>query len=315
MFECIIKIFGINSDQKIVAQLLTGLTLTIFSVLLIRIVLLMQIEDDLDLFIIKFICLIICFSNLFSYLLIKFKSEEILKLNSKLRCHRNRSSVKTINVYYPSLMAFAVWLILITINILLRLSDQRIEEVFHEFYGQINLSILAKSSDLFLSIVYSNTWKILIQLMYHELNMQYSSIIEAFIDEIRRKANYPDINVIRMTHRTVLEFMEIQTSLKKCEKFIKFFMNIDLMLMALLFFVWNINSISYSDSYYCCLSSVHIIVLISYSLWIRIEASFSRNCEKMLKFHLNRWQHFQTNENCFIELKILERTVHQFIDY
>jgi hypothetical protein len=275
----------------------------------------MQIEDDLDLFIIKFICLIICFSNLFSYLLIKFKSEEILKLNSKLRCHRNRSSVKTINVYYPSLMAFAVWLILITINILLRLSDQRIEEVFHEFYGQINLSILAKSSDLFLSIVYSNTWKILIQLMYHELNMQYSSIIEAFIDEIRRKANYPDINVIRMTHRTVLEFMEIQTSLKKCEKFIKFFMNIDLMLMALLFFVWNINSISYSDSYYCCLSSVHIIVLISYSLWIRIEASFSRNCEKMLKFHLNRWQHFQTNENCFIELKILERTVHQFIDY
>jgi hypothetical protein len=315
MFEYIIKIFGINSDQKIVAQLLTGLTLTIFSVLLIRILLLVQIEDDLVLFITKFMCLIICLSNLFSYLLIKFKSEEILKLNSKIRCHKNRSSVKTINVYYPSLIAFAVWLILTTINILLRLSDQRIEEVFHEFFSQISLSILAKSSDLFLAIVYSNAWKILIQLMYHELNIQYSSIIEAFIDEIRRKANHPDINVVRMTHRTVLEFMEIQTSLNKCEKFIKFFMNTDLMSMTLLFFVWNINYISYSDSYYYCLSSVYIIVLISYSLWIRFEASFSRNCEKMLKFHLDRWQHFQTNENCFIELKILKRTVQQFIDY
>jgi hypothetical protein len=315
MFEYIIKIFGISSDQKIVAQLLTGITLTIFSVLLIRILLLKQIEDDLDLFIIKFMCLILCFSNLFSYLLIKFKSEEILKLNSKIRCHRNRSSIKTINVYYPSLIAFAVWLILTTTNILLRLSDRRIEEAFHEFFSQINLSILVKSLDLFVAIVCSNTWKILIQLMYHELNIQYSSIIEAFIDEIRRKANYPDINVVRMTHRTVLEFMEIQTSLKKCEKFIKFFMNIDLMSTALLFSVFTINSISYSDSYCYCLSSVYIIVLISYSLWIRFEASFSRNCEKMLKFHLDRWQHFQTNENCFIELKVLERTVQQFIDY
>jgi hypothetical protein len=42
----------------------------------------------------------------------------------------------------------------------------------------------------------------------------------------------------------------------------------------------------------------------------------AKNYEKNLDFHLNRWQSREINDNnCYIELKILQRTVRQFIHY
>jgi hypothetical protein len=212
-------------------------------------------------------------------------------------------------------MAITVWLVLTSISILLRLSDQRIKEVFQEFFSEINLTVLAKSSDLFLSIVFSNTWKILIQMIYHQLNSQYSSIIETFIDEIKRKVNYPDINVIRMTHRTVLQFMEMQTILKKYVDSIKYFIIVDLVILSLVFLMWSLNSFFNSDAYCYCLSISYIIIMNAYNIWIRFEIVSTKNNERILGFYLNRWKSTKIDDNCCIELKVLLRTVRQFIEY
>jgi hypothetical protein len=315
MFEYILVIFGISFENKIVSQFITGLTFTIFSFLSLRYIVLLRIDDNFMLFFIKFLCLIMCLSNLFSYVLIKLNSRKILELNALIRSHRHNIVVNNTKIYYSSVIAITVWLILTSISILLRLSDQRIEEVFKEFFSEINLSVLVKSSDLFLAIIYSHIWKILIQLIYHELNIQYSIIIEAFIDEIKRKVNYPDINVIRMTNRTVLKFMKMQTILKKNVDFIKYFIIIDLITIIILFSLWTLNSIMNSDAYCYCLSISYIIILSTYNIWIRFETGLAKNYEKTLDFHLNRWQSRQINDNCFIELKVLQGTVQQFIQY
>jgi hypothetical protein len=272
-------------------------------------------KDDFGLFFTKILCFIMCFSNLLSYIWIKFKSKEILELNTQLEKQRINIFVNKSSFYRSSILAITVWLLLTTISILLRLVDQRIDELFHEFFSQINLSTLAIGSDLVLAIVYSEIWKILIQYIYHDMNIEYSVIIEAFIEEMRRKINYPDINVIRMTHRTVLNFMKIQTSLKKCVKFIKFFIFVDVITLTLLFLMWTLNAILNSDSYCSCLSISYIIVLVSYNLWIRFETSFAGKYEKMINFYLNRWQRFPIDENCCLELKILNRSVQQLIKF
>ncbi len=315
MFEYILMIYGINFQNRILSQFFTGLTLTILSFLLIRYIFLIQIEDNFALLLIKILCFLMTLSNLFSYILIKLNSGKILELSSKIRSHRSHIFVKTMNFNYSSLMAITVWLILTPISILLRLSDQRIEEVFQEFFSQINLTVVAKSSDLFLSIVFSNTWKILIQMIYHQLNSQYSSIIEAFIDEIERKVNYPDINVIRMTHRTVLQLMEMQTILKKYVDSIKYFIIVDLVILNLVFLMWSLNSFLNSDVYCYCLSLSYIIIMNSYNIWIRFEIVSTKNNERILGFHLNRWKSTQIDDNCCIELKVLLRTVRQFVEY
>ncbi len=147
------------------------------------------------------------------------------------------------------------------------------------------------------------------------MNIQYSIIIEVFIEEMRRKINYPDINVIRMTHRTVLNFMSIQTSLKKCVKFIEFFIFVDVITLTLLFLMWALNAILNSDSYCYCLSISYIIVLVSYNLWIRFETSFVKKNEKMINFYLNQWQRFPIDENCCLELKILDISVQQLVKF
>jgi hypothetical protein len=314
MFEYLLMIFGINIQNKILSQFLTGLTLTIFSVLSLRNLLLIQMKDDFGLLFTKILCFIMCFSNLLSYIWIKFKSKEILELNIQFKKQRINIFVKS-SFYCSSILAITVWLLLTTISILLRLVDRRIDELFDEFFNEINLSTLAIGSDLVLAIVYSKIWKILIQYIYHDMNIQYSIIIEAFIEEMRRKINYPDINVIRMTHRTVLNFMSIQTSLKKCVKFIELFIFVDVITLILLFLAWTLNAILNSDSYCFCLCISYIIVLVSYNLWIRFETSFVKKIEKMINFYSNRWQRFPLDENCCLELKILDRSVQQLIKF
>jgi len=57
-----------------------------------------------------------------------------------------------------------------------------------------------------------------------------------------------------------------------------------------------------------------MIVLCSYSVWIKYEVNRIKNCKTLLEQCLNRWQEFVENDMCFIELKVLERTIKQFVN-
>jgi hypothetical protein len=71
-------IFGINIENKILAHFLTGLTLSIFSVLSLRSLLLIQIKDDFGLLFPQNIV----FYNIFLKLIILFMDKTQIKTNS-----------------------------------------------------------------------------------------------------------------------------------------------------------------------------------------------------------------------------------------
>jgi hypothetical protein len=315
MFEYILMIYGMNFSNKPMAHFFTGLNLTIFSVISLRVIILIEPDDNFEDIFIKILCSITCLYLIFSYLLIKIKLKEILDLNARLKCQKILYFDNNSKLFCPSIIAIAVWLLLLTIGIINRLVNEKIESVLHDFFSEINLAIFAKSSDIFLVIVYSNGWKILVLLIYHDLNMKYSNIIEAFSEEMKRKVNYPEINVIRMTHRSVLKFMDLQTSLKKCVRFMKLFIIFDFAIHSLLNLILTLKSVLISDYYGFFLTLSYLIVWVSYHLWIRFEINSTKNNEKMLNFHSNRWQKITINDNCLIELQILERTIQLFIDF
>jgi hypothetical protein len=87
---------------------------------------------------------------------------------------------------------------------------------------------ISSSNKLFLKIIttlYSHFWKLLLHLIYHELNNRYSDIVEDFALEMERKLTFPDINAIEVTHRIIIQFIDFQTSFKESVGFIKPFMS------------------------------------------------------------------------------------------
>jgi len=312
MFEYLLMIFGMNVNKAYVNHLLTGLTVATFPATFVRLLNLRL--ENLGLFLIEFFVITLLFLNSISFLLITQKSKEILKLKKEMRNHTILSYLRKSNAFSPTIVALIVWLILFTISITFQLFINNIDIMIVNSLNEFNLINIAKDLSTPITIFYSESWRVLFRLIYHELNVDYSSLINCFNLELRRKLNNPDINVIRMTHRTVLHFIQFQTRLKKSVNFIYYIIICDTILITLLISVLNIVSDNSNNYITYHLTIIYLIVLCLYSLWIKNEVNIIKNCEKLLEKLLNRWQHLPVNTMCFIELKVLERTVKQFIN-
>jgi hypothetical protein len=311
MFEYLLMIFGINFNHKSIANFFTGFSLTIFTVLMIRISLLLKISDNFEIFSFKTLSLTICFSNLFSYLIIKFKSRDILKLYFKMKDSRNDVFINS-SINYPSITSTVVWLLLTVIFTLLRFTDHRIEENCGSIVFPKKGTFLPISSR-FVFIFYFHSWKLMLQLIYHQLYTRYSKIIKNFNCELKRKLSSPDLIVIQMTNRTVLRFIRYQTLLRKNVDFIKYFIIFDIITMSLFFASWNSSTVSVSDRKCFVLSMSYIVVMLSNNLWIYLDSIQARIAEQDLKLNLKKWQNYLIKENCIIPFKVLQTTVHLFL--
>jgi hypothetical protein len=99
MIEILLKIYGINCENKWFGYFASGLTLSLFSTLII-ISILTEITDNIRSGIIIKLCLLMSISSkLFNYLIIKYKSKEIFELNRKLRKFQNKSHISQLNIF------------------------------------------------------------------------------------------------------------------------------------------------------------------------------------------------------------------------
>ncbi len=218
MFEYFLMFFGINLKNKFLAHFLTGLTFSVFSLLFIRYFIKFTNNDGFNSLFIDLMPMMFFFSELLSFLLIKIKSEKILELNSKMKNYRKLNFVKKHNINKPLIIAIVVWII--STIFLHHVINIKIEKLMITFG-------ISSSNKLFLKIIttlYSHFWKLLLHLIYHELNNRYSDIVEDFALEMERKLTFPDINAIEVTHRIIIQFIDFQTSLKESVGFIKPFM-------------------------------------------------------------------------------------------
>jgi len=213
MFEYLLMIFGINVNKRYINHILIGFNISIFPASILRIF--NHRSEISGLFLIEIPMTIILFFNFISYILINLKSNEILKLKQEMKNYRKLSYKRKSNAFSPTIIALIVWLILYTIAITFQLLNNNIVFMFENSLNEFNFINIAKDLSKPVVIFYLESWRILIRLIYHDLNTLYSYLIDCFNIELRRKLNYPDMNVIGMTHRTILRFIQFQTCLKK----------------------------------------------------------------------------------------------------
>ncbi len=201
MFDYELIIFGMNCFYKFVTNFFTGLTYAIFSAFLIQIPLTMKMSDNIYLLIHKIFSTFLMTSNLITYTFIKFKFNEIIKLQNELKNYQIERLLKRKNKDSSSIIAIIFSIALTIISV---------ETVYnHPKYKE-----LAKEMSLYISFdqqipiyeLYLNSWMIAIQFIYYDLYIRYSDIIYEFNIEVERRKLKPSINVIVMTQRTVLMF-------------------------------------------------------------------------------------------------------------
>jgi hypothetical protein len=135
MFEYFLMIFWVNLKNKIIANLLTGLTLAILSSALFKNCL-FESNDEFDLSGLEIVSNFVFISDLssflinqsinlfylkrmytisrsyssvrFSFLIIKFKSKEILELNLEMKNYRRVNSMYKIRSFRPQIIAIIV---------------------------------------------------------------------------------------------------------------------------------------------------------------------------------------------------------------
>ena len=156
-----------------------------------------------------------------------------------------------------------------------------------------------------------NAWNFLLQIIFYEFNNRYISIINAFNQEIDRKVSKPDNNVIVLSQRTILEFTRFRSDIKKNVDFVKYFIIIDTSSMALVF-TYVTFCVPNHNMNFNLYSFVHLILMIIHFLWTMSSALKVCKAEREFISKLNRWKEMESDENTFIEMKVLERTIEQF---
>jgi hypothetical protein len=112
--------------------------------------------------------------------------------------------------------------------------DLYFNKLFKEFTETQELLPISQKLQVFLIHLYVQAWKTLLELMYREFNTRYISIIELFIQELDRKVNKPETNVIINAQRTILKLIKFQSNLKKISRIHQI-----LHIYRYIFDVWN----------------------------------------------------------------------------
>jgi hypothetical protein len=221
--------------------------------------------------------------------------------------------VNQLNIYKPFIIAVIVWILSVTFFTLFRLSDDSFDSTSGILLFERRIGRSNRFCTIFFMITYVHLWKILFHLIYNEMNNNYLSILKEFNKEMKRKITFPDITVIRMTDRTILNFIELQTSLRKNVNFIKYFIIIDSIATGLFMITWLICSqIPAEKTSSFLLALNYIIFYYLYQFWILFKVNRSKKYENEIKSHVNRWQKITFNDRCIVELDILERSVKIF---
>ena len=227
-------IFGINCKNKWIGSFLTGITLSIFSLIVNQIIAHISFGDEIKILILKISCAIVFVSKLISFIVLKFKSTKIFELYDRLIDYQIKSYIKY-NNHYISTVIFILYTIIITwISTVIYFYDSHFSNLYKGLTEKQNNLPISQKSQIILICFYVNAWNFLLQIIFYEFNNRYISIINAFNQEIDRKSSKPDNNVIVLSQRTVWKFTKFRYDIKKNVDFVKYFIIIDTFSMALI---------------------------------------------------------------------------------
>jgi hypothetical protein len=303
-------VFGINCNNKWIGNSLTGLTLSILSLVVFQITFPISLKDELKILILKISSSVTFASKIVSFLIIKYYSSKIFRVYDQIEEYQIKSFIKYDN-YFSTIISILFVFTSTGLTTAIYFCDFYFNNLFKELTEKQELIPIDQKLQIFLINFYVHALKTLLQLMYREFNTRYISIIETFIEEIDRRFNKPDRNVIINAQRTVLQLIEFRSNFKKYVEFIQYFIVIDILSMSgiIIYALIYIPTYNMKFNIFCILYL--ILMLFHFSWTIKTGLKVNKLSEE-LSSKLNRWNELSIDGLCSIEMKVLERTIQLF---
>jgi len=304
MIENILKLYGINCNNKWLGFFTTGLTLSAFSTTLCTLIFFKSSDNEIrDLFF-KLLFSAHCASKLINYLLIKYKSSELFELNNKLRKYQNKCSISQLNIYIFSSISLIISIFLALLSTIFYFCQSYGDQSFEDLDEQMVLLKIPPFVQIFVLNFYLNSWNITTQLFYMEFKTRYISIIKEFNKEVMNEKSKPDSDVLVLTQKFVIKFVHFKSDIKTNVDFLKYGISVEFFCS---FCLTLIGIISRPECYYLCIARIFLIsgyYLLTMSSNLRI-----RIIENNLSLNLNQWLNLKDEDYIRIEMDYIEKTI------
>ncbi len=311
MIEYILKFYGVFCDNKWIGYLTTGLTLSVFSTPIFALKFFQIFNSNTNEIFFKLFLITLFVTKIVNLLIIKYKSSQLIELNNKLKKFQNKSRINQnfLNILSIISILFSLLMSIICTKIYFR--ELHVIEMYKGFDGQLDIIPMPSIIKVFVVHFYLNSWYISIQLLYIEFKTRYISIIKEFRKEVLNEKSEPDGDVLKLTQKFVLKFVNFKDEIKRNVDFLKIGITIEFFLTIAIIIYLN-GFIRESKSY--GLNLLRIFLIIGYYLWTMSSNLRIRIIENNLSFILNRWLNLKVEDSIRIDMDYIEKYSNEFIE-
>ncbi len=172
MIRYLLMVFGINCNNKWIGNFLTGLTLSMFSLVVIPIIFPISLNDELKVLILKIFCSLTTASKIISILIIKFNSSKIVRLYDQIEEYQIKSFIEH-KYYFSTTISILTAFITSGFTTTIYYYDFYFNKLFKEFTETQELLPINQKLQIILIHFYLHAWKTLLELMYRDFNTRY----------------------------------------------------------------------------------------------------------------------------------------------
>jgi hypothetical protein len=176
-------------------------------------------------------------------------------------------------------------------------------ELFEDLNEEMESLPIPSFLQILILNLYHYSWYISNHLLYTEFKTRYISIIKEFKKEVKNEKSETDSDVLKLTQKFVLKFVNFKTDIKKSVDFLKYGISIEFVSNLLMIILFHVNS----KCSHFVISFTSLIVV--YYLWTMSSNLRIRFIENDLSLNLNRWLHLNPEDSIRIEMDYLEKTV------
>jgi hypothetical protein len=318
MLDNLLLIYGLkNFDKRLLNRIFSKLTLISICFTIIKVILIIRIEDNINISLVKLMLLLTAISSIMSYTFITLRSQQLSELRIHLKSYKISSTPNSFSTFFSTSFAIIVMISTIVLTFLFRNNYHHMKKLFEEPIEHLKYKkFLQLNTDfgLVLNCIFNYGWKIILQLFHYNINRQYLSILIMFNNQLNRRLNTPTINVIDSTHRTINEILHIKKNINKNMGFINFFIKLDITIFFIFYPLLFIDSLSQLNNYALLTLFCLILMFYSYYCFLQSISIEVKRKEKLIQIHVHKWGHNITNDMTKIHWNALKRTSDHFIN-
>jgi hypothetical protein len=176
-------------------------------------------------------------------------------------------------------------------------------ELFEDLNEEMESLPIPSFLQILILNLYHYSWYISNHLLYTEFKTRYISIIKEFEKEVMNEKSETDSDVLRLTQKFVLKFVNFKTDIKKSVDFLKYGISIEFVSNLVMIILFHVNS----KCTHFVISFAFLIVV--YYLWTMSSNLRIRFIENDLSLILNQWLHLNPEDSIRIEMDYIEKTV------